>query len=47
MLKSKHQILQNTFGFYGFCPLQEIVLDKLLQLIASIVDGRGPIFTFI
>ncbi|SMN12601.1 ATP-dependent DNA helicase RecQ [Bathymodiolus heckerae thiotrophic gill symbiont] len=31
MLKSKHQLLQNTFGFDEFRPLQEIVVDKILN----------------
>ncbi|WP_342591016.1 DEAD/DEAH box helicase [Isorropodon fossajaponicum symbiont] len=31
MPKSKHQILQNTFGFDEFRPLQETVVDKILN----------------
>ncbi|WP_342590432.1 DEAD/DEAH box helicase [Abyssogena phaseoliformis symbiont] len=31
MPKSKHQILQNTFGFNEFRPLQETVVDKILN----------------
>ncbi|QKQ24318.1 HRDC domain-containing protein [Candidatus Ruthia endofausta] len=31
MLKSKHQILQNTFGFDEFPLLQEAVDEKILE----------------
>lgn len=28
---NKHQILQNTFGFEAFRPLQEVIIDKILK----------------
>lgn len=31
MLKNKHKLLQNTFGFDEFRPLQESVVDKILN----------------
>ena len=31
MKQTKHQILQNTFGFEQFRPLQEAVVDKILN----------------
>jgi ATP-dependent DNA helicase RecQ len=31
MSKNKYQLLQNTFGFDEFRPLQEAVVDKILN----------------